>query len=83
MYLNYFKIRNSFEFKLLLLKIPTLNSLKIKIIIMLNLLKKSSSLLKFQREFFSKKVFKLPSIAESVEEVTIVNFIKQEGEFVN
>lgn len=50
---------------------------------MFNLLKKSTSLLKIQKRLFGSKIFKLPSIAESVEEVTIVNFIKKEGDFVN
>lgn len=50
---------------------------------MLNFFKRSTSLLKLNRNLFGSKTFKLPSIAESVEEVTIVNFIKKEGEFVN
>lgn len=50
---------------------------------MLNFFKRSSNLLKLNKHLFGSKTFKLPSIAESVEEVTIVNFIKKEGEFVN
>ena len=50
---------------------------------MLNFLKRSSGLLKLNKNLFASKTFKLPSIAESVEEVTIVNFIKNEGDYVN
>ena len=50
---------------------------------MLKYVIKPIGLLKFNRNLFGSKIFKLPSIAESVEEVTIVNMLKNEGEFVN
>ena len=50
---------------------------------MLKFMTRPLALVKLNRNLFGSKVFKLPSIAESVEEVTIVNMLKKEGEFVN
>lgn len=33
--------------------------------------------------YFAKKVLKIPSIAESVEEVTVSRFLVEEGQFAN